>query len=53
MNRWRLHWDVEDEIVEETYERDAKKIAFDKVLYREIKMKLTITQLKSSTGRTL
>ena len=45
MNKWRLHWDVEDEIVEGGNERDAKEEAFNLVHYHKIKIKLTITKL--------
>ena len=46
MTKWRLHWDIEDEIVEAVFEVDAKKQAFDKVLYHEIKLKLTVSEDK-------
>ncbi|KKL89114.1 hypothetical protein LCGC14_1917910 [marine sediment metagenome] len=46
MNKWRLHWDVEDEIVEDAFKRDAKRQAFYKILYREIKIKLTVTKVE-------
>ncbi len=45
MNKFKLHWDVEDEIVDAVDEKDAKEQAFYKVLYKEIKIKLTVEKI--------